>query len=236
MVNRIINKIKKEIWKIANIRPDNLNFHWNIYPNSIEEEQFKIATTETAEYVNKKMSNLKGSKDPFEMTDHCISQANPKGLFLEFGIAFGNSINHIASKINTIIHGFDSFKGLPEPWEDVKKGAFSTEGKLPRVRKNVRLYVGEFKDALPKFIQKHNESVSFLHVDSDLYSSAQTILYSLHNQIKKGTIIIFDEYFNYPNWQKHEYKAFQEFVKKFKKEYEYIGYSKRGYSVGIRIL
>ena len=27
-----------------------------------------------------------------------------------------------------------------------------------------------------------------------------------------GTIILFDEYFNYPNWEQHEFKAFQEFV------------------------
>ena len=50
---------------------------------------------------------------------------------------------------------------------------------------------------------------SFLHIDSDLYSSARTVLFLLHEQIVSGTIIEFDEYFNYPNWKQHEYKAFQ---------------------------
>jgi hypothetical protein len=58
----------------------------------------------------------------------------------------------------------------------------------------------------------------------------------LKNQIASGTVIVFDEYFNYPNWQQHEYRAFQEFVKDFNIKYEYIAYCRRGYSVGVVIL
>ena len=37
-----------------------------------------------------------------------------------------------------------------------------------------------------------------------------------------GSIIVFNEYFNYPNWKQHEYKAFQEFVQQHDVQYEYL--------------
>lgn len=30
--------------------------------------------------------------------------------------------------------------------------------------------------------------------------------------VKPGTIIVFDEYYGYPAFKKHEFKAFQEFI------------------------
>lgn len=47
----------------------------------------------------------------------------------------------------------------------------------------------------------------------------------LSDQIKKGTIIVFDEYFNYNNWREHEFKAFQEFVKNNQIDYEYLAFT-----------
>lgn len=61
-----------------------------------------------------------------------------------------------------------------------------------------------------------------MHIDCDLYNSTKTIFDNLAPRIKSGTIIVFDEYFNYPNWQQHEYKAFQEFVEDNNIKYEYI--------------
>jgi hypothetical protein len=42
-----------------------------------------------------------------------------------------------------------------------------------------------------------------------------------------GTIILFDEYFNYPNWEKHEFKAFQELVAERRMKYTYLGYARQ---------
>jgi hypothetical protein len=47
----------------------------------------------------------------------------------------------------------------------------------------------------------------------------------LGNRIVPGTVIVFDEYWNYPNWKEHEFKAFQEFVNKVGLEYEYLGHT-----------
>jgi hypothetical protein len=80
---------------------------------------------------------------------------------------------------------------------------------LPSVSKNVLLHVGYFEETLPSFNNKFSDDAAFIHIDSDLYSSAHTVLFSLKERIKKGTIIVSDEYFNYPGWQNHEYLAFQ---------------------------
>lgn len=122
-----------------------------------------------------------------------------------------------------IIYGFDSFEGLPEDWLYYSpKGDFNLNGNAPPVRENVRLVKGWFNETLPEFIKTHPEPCAFIHVDCDLYSSTKTVFDNLKNQIISGTVIAFDEYFNYPSWQEGEYKAFMEFVAENNLEFEYI--------------
>ncbi|SVB89317.1 uncharacterized protein METZ01_LOCUS242171, partial [marine metagenome] len=78
--------------------------------------------------------------------------------------------------------------------------------------------------------------VSFLHVDCDLYSSTVTIFDALGTRLQSGAIILFDEYYNFPRWQQHEHKAFQEFVQTSGTRYEYIAYSVTGQQVAVRVL
>ena len=47
--------------------------------------------------------------------------------------------------------------------------------------------------------------------------------------------MLFDEDYNFPRWQEHEYKAFQEFVAASGVEYEYIGWAATGQQVAVRI-
>ena len=47
---------------------------------------------------------------------------------------------------------------------------------------------------------------------------------------------MFDEYFNYPNWQEHEFRAFQELVARCHIEYEYLGYARFQVSVKINAI
>ena len=126
-----------------------------------------------------------------------------------------------------IIYGFDSFEGLPEDWRydprlDLLKGAFNMKGILPQINPNVRLIKGWFNETLPEFVKAHPEACTFIHVDCDLYSSTKTIFDNLKNQIVSGTVIAFDEYFNYPGWQQGEYKAFMELVEENNFEFDYV--------------
>ena len=72
---------------------------------------------------------------------------------------------------------------------------------MARAERNVALHVGWFDDTLPAFLDRHDGNVAFVHIDSDLYSSAKTILDNLAPRVGPGTIIVFNEYFNDPNWK-----------------------------------
>jgi hypothetical protein len=118
--------------------------------------------------------------------------------------------------------GFDGFIGLPEDWRSrFEAGAFAQP--IPAVEENVTLHVGLFSETLPQFVASLQEDVAFLHVDCDLYSSTKEIFFYLGNRIKPGTIIVFDEYMNFPGWKNNEWKAFLEFITESKLKYKYIG-------------
>ena len=156
---------------------------------------------------------------------------------MEFGVFKGESINMISGiKSDKIVYGFDSFEGLPEDWRmDFYKGTFNQQGNLPQVNENVRLVKGWFNETLPEFIKTHSEPCAFIHIDCDLYSSTKMVLDTLKHQIVSGTIISFDEYYNYPGWQDDgEYKAFNDFVKENNIEFEYLARSNLG-QVSVRI-
>ena len=229
-------EVRKKIWVLTNIRPATKDYHWAVYPNSIYEQGMRAATQEAVDFVRKNMPNLKGRKSSLDLLEYCLSQTRIEGLICEFGVYSGTTINHIASLVpDKDVHGFDSFEGLPEAWGSAPKGLFSNKGEFPAVKDNVILHKGLFAETLPEFISEHDLQVSFVHIDSDLYSSAKTILETLSSRIVAGSILVFDEYFNYPEWQDHEYKAFMEFVSDFNVDFEYIAYTDRGYSVGILI-
>lgn len=162
----------------------------------------------------------------------------PGGLFLEFGVYKGDSINRMA-ELRPDIHwyGFDSFVGLPEAWTlGSRKGAFSVGGKLPPVRPNVTLVKGFFEQTLPPFTaQQGDGKVAFIHVDCDLYSATKTIFDQLGDKLQPGCIIVFDEYFNYPDWQLGEYKAFAEYVARTGRSFEYLAYVRTGGQVAVRL-
>jgi predicted O-methyltransferase YrrM len=100
----------------------------------------------------------------------------------------------------------------------------------------VSLVVGLFSDTLPEFVRTHDGPCSFLHVDCDLYSSAKTVFEDLGDRIQPGTVIVFDEFFNYPGWQNGEYRAFCDFVAARNLKFQYIGYTERDEQVAIRFL
>ena len=50
-----------------------------------------------------------------------------------------------------------------------------------------------------------------------------------------GTVIVFDEYFNYSGWEEGEFRAFQEFVAARKLSYEYLTYNREHQQVAVRI-
>jgi len=159
------------------------------------------------------------------------------GIIAEFGVYKGTTINSIAKQCpREKIYGFDAFEGLPEHWTGNRysKRNFNRQGKPPKVEDNVELIVGWFNETLPGFLSKNQEPFGFIHIDCDIYSSTKQVFDLVGNRIAPGTIIVFDEFFNYHGFEMHEYKAFYEFVEVNALGFEFISYS--GQEVGVRII
>lgn len=222
--------------KIRSIVKEELAKFSQLVSKDIALECQNMARNDTANYVQEKMSHIDSLISAEALLDLALSTVKISGMFLEFGVYSGRSINLIASRIDQNVYGFDSFRGLPERWRDgFSAGVFETDV-LPTVASNVILVKGIFSESLPEFLEKNDEKVSFIHIDCDLYSSTKQIFDSLADRFTPGTIIVFDEYFNYPGWREGEYKAFQEFVQKWGVDYEYIGYNSRHEQVAVVIL
>jgi Macrocin-O-methyltransferase (TylF) len=194
------------------------------------------ALQRTTDYIERAMPDAVGFEAPAEVLAFALEMVKIEGHYLEFGVFTGGTIRFIARKIgDRIIHGFDSFQGLPEDWGGYNLGqrAFNTGGRLPRVPGNVRLHPGWFEGSIPAWLEANAGPVAFIHIDCDLYTSTRTIFTLLAERIVPGTVILFDEYFNYPSWEQHEFKAFQEFVTDRAVKYRYLGFSRQ--QVAMRI-
>ena len=190
-------------------------------------EMRKLALAETVAYIRENMSTAMGVYTKRQFLDFALKRVNLVGHYVEFGVYTGESIRFIASRVSDkAIVGFDSFEGLPEDWHgrDRVKGTFSLGGKLPKVPHNVKLQRGWFNLSLPRWLEANPGPMAFIHIDCDLYTSAKTVFDLTASRIVPGTVIAFDEYFNYPHWQEHEFKAFQEHVQESNVGYEYLAY------------
>jgi len=141
-----------------------------------------------------------------------------QSLFAEFGVASGKTLSYISDNLmrvygtSLIIHGFDSFVGIPEAWNNLQAKTFSMEGKIPEILhplKNIKIHVGYFNET------KHDvddyEHVSFLHMDMDIYPAAREVLLHFACRLAPGTVLVFDELINYPGWSMEgEFLALQE--------------------------
>lgn len=172
-----------------------------------------------------------------ELIDVAISHVDldSQGLWLEFGVFKGHSINHIASRTASIVYGFDSFIGLPVGWGPrTPAGTFSLDGGLPKVRANVALLKGVFEEVLPSFLNRNPMArVSFMHIDCDLYDAGSTVLHALSSRLQDGSVIVIDDFFGaLPD---DLFRAFREWASALRISYEWIGYSYEG-AIALRIL
>lgn len=88
------------------------------------------------------------------------------------------------------IYACDSFKGLAEDYEHLKKGTFATE--VPKLR-GVRIVNGFFEDTLTDQLAEEIGQISFAHLDADLYSSTLTALNWMTPLLQPGCVLLFDE-------------------------------------------
>lgn len=182
------------------------------------------ADIEAWQYLSQQPKKPVMLANAYALFKFALVRARSDGLILEFGVYQGTSINQIASLVDAPVHGFDSFEGIPEAWNDEPAGSYSTQGELPAVADNVTLHVGWFSDTIPGFIANHRDPVRLMNIDCDLYSSTETVLGSLSEQIGNGTVLVFDEFIGNESWRDDEFKAFEQAAARFGWLYEVLGF------------
>jgi hypothetical protein len=203
----------------------------------IYREMRRQALAETAKYVAKQMATVPAFDDRWKLMDHAVNNIATEGCFMEFGVWKGDSIKYLAAKTKEPVYGFDSFEGLPEAWVlGYDEERFRLDG-LPTVPEQVNLVKGWYDDTVPNFASENKTKLALAHIDCDLYSSTKTIFNHLGPRFVPGSVIVFDEYFNYPGWRDDgEFKAFQEFIGSSDLDYEYLGFTQRAPCVAVRIV
>tara|TARA_B100001769_G_C22050861_1_gene564882 strand:- start:373 stop:1074 length:702 start_codon:yes stop_codon:yes gene_type:complete len=216
--------MKKLLFNIGN------SLNKNILPEykaSVIERVKSESKKQSAEFIASNLSNADVFEDLSKIHMHIISKINRSGLILEFGVYSGRSIKRFSKKLynmddNRTIYGFDSYKGLQEDWTGapgIVKGSFKTNP--PKLPSNVQLVIGLVQETFEDFLKDTEENhVAFIHLDMDTYTPTKYVLEKAKPYFQKGTIILFDELYGYPNWQNHEYLALTETLKP--DEYEFI--------------
>lgn len=145
--------------------------------------------------------------------------------YLEFGVYRGESMKWWMTKLShpqSRFTGFDTFTGLPENWRATEPaGHFDAKGKIPEIKdQRCSFEAGLFQNTLRRFIDRNDLSGRLvINLDADMFSSTLFVLATLAPHLKSGDIIFFDE-FSCPI---DEYRAFEDFVRCFRVNYEFIG-------------
>jgi O-methyltransferase len=116
-----------------------------------------------------------------------------------------------SSRSSKIIHGFDSFEGMPEALNQdalptgkivYHRGVLSTTSlalvmekiKVFGHQERVTFYQGFFQDVMPRVISD-DARFSLVLIDCDQYAGAKFCLEFLYNKVNPGGMILIDDYF-----------------------------------------
>lgn len=194
------------------------------------------ANADSAAFVREHLPKAQRFWHPHDTLRFALGEVKGSGLALEFGVASGTTLTIIAEALSAELRvvGFDTFEGLPEVWRtDFPAGEFAQES-LPEVP-GAELVAGLFEDTLPVFLAECTDEIGFLHLDADLYSSTKSVLDMVGDRLRPGAIVVFDEFFNFPGWQAHEYRAWCEFVTASGRSFDYLAYTGSNEQVVIRL-
>lgn len=166
-----------------------------------------------------KVPHLECDNAGWPLLQHVLA-LTPSGTAVEFGVGSGSTTAMIAKQMPVV--GFDSFRGLPEYWRpEYRKGSFAYD--VP-VIENATIVEGWFADTVPRFDFDALGYIGLVHFDADLYTSTQTALDHIGPYLRPGTYCVFDEMFDYPGWECHEYKAWREFADRTGIGWTVVGY------------
>lgn len=171
------------------------------------------------------------ARDRFDVLSIAAHETrNLQGNAMEFGVFQAVTLKHIARAIpqGRQVIGFDTFEGLPDDWGDLlERGTFATEVPSLVDYPNATLQIGRIEDTLPTFLEKERKPVTLLHIDCPYYEINMFILEHVLPFMPSQSIIVFDEFYGYPSFEMHEYRAWAETCDRFNLEIMPVAYSSR---------
>lgn len=152
------------------------------------------------------------------LENYALQNKNPV-VYLEFGVAGGNSFQWWLSNARhtgSRFFGFDTFEGLPEDWGLFYKKGDMSFGIAQINDPRYKFVKGLFQDTFLPFINENlsllqSEKRKIIHLDADLFSATLFVLTQIYPYLRKGDVLIFDEF----SVASHEFFAFDLFQKSF---------------------
>jgi hypothetical protein len=154
-----------------------------------------------------------------------VALANfPDGVAVDLGAGVFKSSNLIGAVFaHGVVFACDTFTGLPYEWKlgntNFSVGTFApkccdSERQPPfPTLDNVVAVKGQFKDTVPCLVPMiGNRPLALVHIDSDTYQSAIDGLTPLLPILRVGTVLVFDEFYNYEGFEDGEYRAFLDLI------------------------
>lgn len=158
-----------------------------------------------------------GRVDAHSVIAHFLADNKIKGAYLEFGVGQGRSAvaalrAYQRAQVCDFFHFFDSFEGLPSP-EGLDAGskqfhsgayAFNEEQVRNFLEEHevlddskITLHKGWFDETVFPWVKEALESdlhVAVVHMDMDYYNSCLTVLKSISQLLRTGTVMLFDDW------------------------------------------
>lgn len=174
-----------------------------------------------------------------------------KGDFFEFGVFKGSSLIRFLTFAKLFgdtkrkFYGFDTFGKFPIPKKSFdKKFVKMWKGKagdsldlkslnsiiLKKNLKNFKLIKGDIFFTLENFLKNYKNRIALLHLDLDTYEPTKFALDNIYKYLKKGSIILCDDY----NAAVGATKAINEFLKDKKYKIKRLKYHKKPYYIEIK--
>jgi predicted O-methyltransferase YrrM len=172
------------------------------------------AAQSTARWIHQNADRAPHFLTRMDMLEGICSGNLIDGSIAEFGVFTGAVTRFIRPRFpDRVYHAFDSFRGVPEQMSlSVSKWAFDQGGVVPKLPKDVTVHAGWFADTLPEYRKAYDEALALIYIDCDLYESVCEVLDGIQDQLRPGSILVFDDWYNFPNWEAHSYRAVNEFV------------------------
>jgi len=175
-----------------------------------------VAASEAAVWLHQHADKAPAFARRSALLESIVPQIPPDGDLAEFGVFDGAITRFMRPRFpNRRYHAFDSFRGVPEAMSlAVHQYSFDLDGKIPDLPPNTTIHAGWFEDTIPMWRERFGGSIAWAYIDCDLYESVCTVLEGLSDRIKPGTILSYDDWYNFPNWKQHSYRATQEWTKR----------------------